>query len=545
MKKIKFNIALKIIFLVSSVALLFLLLSHFMGLRKLPIFLEVIVEVCLLIILLLIFTPFMYQPIKKLLEAIKKVEKGEFDIDLDIRTHDEIGVIAYNFKRMVEALKKNREELEEQGKFSKLVMEIIDEAIMLIDDNFRIIWTNKKCKELVKLTEEELIGAFCYKITHHLDEPCKGPHDICPIKEVLKTSSPITVTHTHFDKDGNEFFVEISVYPLRDEEGKITKFLHVARDVTEKMRLLKKISEQNKKLEEYSKELEKEVEERTKDLAAGMREAEKQRLAMINMLEDIEAAHRELAKVNEQLKNTQAQLVQSAKMAAVGELASGVAHEINNPLTAILNNVQLIKLIEKEKGSISSEEIKEITKMIEDAALRCKSITTTLLDFSHLSKGEFKPVSINEIVEKVLTLIEYEMKVESIFVQKEFSENLPLVNGDSQLLQQVILNIIANARWAIKKKSERKGGTITIKTYYNEDQNTVFVAISDTGIGISKENLERIFDAFFTTKEVGEGTGLGLSICYNIIKHHKGRIEVESKVGEGTTFSIILPAIKE
>lgn len=398
----------------------------------------------------------MHQPVKKLLEAIKKVEKGEFDIDLDIRTRDEIGVIAYNFKKMVEALKKNREELEGQKKYSKLITDIIDEAIMVIDDNFKIIWTNKKYKELVNLSEEEIIGAFCYKIAHQVDEPCRELHNICPIKEVLKTGRPVTVTHTHFDKDGNEFFTEVSVYPLKDADGKISRFLHVARDVTEKMRLLKKITDQRKKLEEYSKELEKKVEERTKDLVANMKEAEKQRLAMINMLEDIDAAHKELAKANERLKSTQAQLVQSAKMAAIGELASGVAHEINNPLTTILNNIQLVRLIEKQKGTVTMEEIKEIMKMMEDATLRCKNITTTLLDFSHLSKGEFKPISVNEVIERVLTLTEHEMRIDSIFIQKELDPKLPMVNGDFQLLQQVFFNIIGNARWAIKKKSGKK-----------------------------------------------------------------------------------------
>jgi two-component system NtrC family sensor kinase len=273
-----------------------------------------------------------------------------------------------------------------------------------------------------------------------------------------------------------------------------------------------------------------------------MKEAEKQRLAMINMLEDIDAAHKELAKANERLKSTQAQLVQSAKMAAIGELASGVAHEINNPLTTILNNIQLVRLIEKQKGTVTMEEIKEIMKMMEDAALRCKNITTTLLDFSRLSKGEFKPISVNEVIEKVLTLTEHEMRIDSIFIQKELDPKLPMVNGDFQLLQQVFFNIIGNARWAIKKKSGKKGGTITIKTKYNEDEKKVLASISDTGIGIPEGNLERIFEAFFTTKDVGEGTGLGLSICYNIIKQHKGNIEVESKAGEGTTFKIILPA---
>ena len=136
------------------------------------------------------------------------------------------------------------------------------------------------------------------------------------------------------------------------------------------------------------------------------------------------------------------------------------------------------------------------------------------------------------------------MKLQNIIIEKQLEPNLPLVSGNFQLLQQCIFDIITNARWAIRKKSDN-GGTITIKTHYDERfRKTADISISDTGVGIAQENLGKIFEPFFTTKPVGEGTGLGLSIVYNIIKEHNGIVTVESEPGQGAVFKISLPAIQ-
>jgi PAS domain S-box-containing protein len=254
-------------------------------------------------------------------------------------------------------------------------------------------------------------------------------------------------------------------------------------------------------------------------------------------------AQDELKIAYEKLKQTQAQLVQSAKMASVGILAGGVAHEINNPLVGVLNNVQLIKMMVQENKDFNLEEFKELLDIIEASALRCAKITRSLLDFSRSSEGLFKSVSLNELAERVIILIQHELGLQNVIIKKEFANELPLISADSQLLQQAIFDIISNAKWAIQKKSGKQGGTITLKTAYDKENKQVLLYISDTGIGIPQENLERIFEPFFTTKEVGEGTGLGLYIVYNIIKEHKGTITVESQFGKGTTFKISLPAL--
>jgi two-component system, NtrC family, sensor kinase len=179
--------------------------------------------------------------------------------------------------------------------------------------------------------------------------------------------------------------------------------------------------------------------------------------------------------------------------------------------------------------------------VIEESAQRCTRITRSLLSFSRASKEISKEISINDMIEKVLVLIEHELGLQNISIIKNLGSDLPFISGEPQLIQQVVFDLIANAKWAIQKKVIQAGGTVTLKTFYDTKKNSVCFSVSDTGIGISKENLEKIFEPFFTTKSVGEGTGLGLSVVYNIVKEHKGTIEVDSELGQWTIFIVYLP----
>lgn len=294
--------------------------------------------------------------------------------------------------------------------------------------------------------------------------------------------------------------------------------------------LEKKVAERTAGLEAVTKELSLKKDEAEKNNLELFRERE----ALLNLSSDLENANR-------QLKLAQEQLVQSAKMAAVGQLASGVAHEINNPLTGVLNNVQLIKMEAESKKDFNLAEFKEILDVVEESALRCKRITQGLLNFSRAAKGPHQPANINEVIEKALILIEHEMRIENIKLIKDFSSELPMVLADPNQLQQVFLDIINNAKWAMQ---EKKQGELRIKTQASPEHKSVMITFSDTGRGIPPENLTRIFEPFFTTKKVGEGTGLGLSISYGIIKEHNGTIAVESEgKDKGANFRITLPAI--
>lgn len=521
MKKIRLTLAIKLI--ISVIITEFFIMAIIVKLPALENVSPVIIafiDTFILGIVAILVVKFTFNPLRDMSVKMEEIRQGKLNVRLDISSSDEIGAIAEQINRMVEGMESSYRKIEESEKLLSTITNGIDEEIMLIDDKFRVLWANKKTRELSHLEEKEVIGSYCYKLTHHLDEPCKEPLDICPILDIGKIKQKAGVLHTHFDKEGNPFYVEVIAHPLPDENGQITKFIHISRDVTERMKLIKEIQEAKNKLEEYSRKLEDMVEDRTNKLTR-------------NLIE--------LANTNDELKKTHSQLIQAGKMAAIGQLAAGVAHEINNPLTAILNNAELIKVWIEQGKKISQEELKKTIQVIEDSVIRCNKITRDLLGFSHVSTGKFEKFSITESIIKVIDLIGYEMSLENIRIKKEFDPDMPFLKGDSLAIQQVFLNIIMNAHWAIQKNSVRKGGDILIKSRYDKDNNSIRINISDTGIGIPKENINRIFDAFYTTKDIGKGTGLGLSIVYNIIKQHKGEIEVESRENEGTTFKITLP----
>ena len=234
-----------------------------------------------------------------------------------------------------------------------------------------------------------------------------------------------------------------------------------------------------------------------------------------------------------QLESAQAQLLQSEKLSAIGEFVAGVAHELNNPLTAVVGFSEMLKVQDM------NTQHHHYADMIYNAAQRCQRIVHLLLSFSRPQKPERKPVSVNSMVESVLEIIDYPLRTGNIEVVTRLDRDLPLVMADGNQIQQVLLNILNNSRQAIE--ACQSGGQIRITTATVGSK--VRIIIKDNGPGIPKEILPRIFNPFFTTKGVGKGTGLGLSLCYGIIKEHGGSITPESQPGEGATFTIELPAV--
>ncbi len=231
------------------------------------------------------------------------------------------------------------------------------------------------------------------------------------------------------------------------------------------------------------------------------------------------------------LKTTQAQLVQSEKLSAVGEFVAGVAHELNNPLAAVMGFSELLKT-----GDVSEKHRRHLD-LIFKSSQRCQKIVQSLLSFARRHQPERKPVEVNKLIEDVLEIVAYQLRTSNVEVVCRFAADLPLVLADGHQVQQVMLNLINNARQAIE--AHRADGHITITT--ERAGQFIRIQIQDDGPGISAENLKRIFDPFFTTKEVGKGTGLGLSLCYGLIKEHGGNISATSQPGHGATFTIELP----
>ncbi|HEY82461.1 MAG TPA: PAS domain S-box protein [Dehalococcoidia bacterium] len=237
-----------------------------------------------------------------------------------------------------------------------------------------------------------------------------------------------------------------------------------------------------------------------------------------------------LTDISEQEK-IQEQLILADRLASLGELASGIAHELNNPLTSIVGFSDLLS------GEDLPERVKEDLKVINKEAHRAAGIVKNLLAFARKHPETKEPVDINEVIRQVLELRAYEQKVHNIEVKTHLAPDLPKVMANAFQLQQVFLNIIINAEYFMIEAHKR--GTLTITTERVGD--IVRASFADDGPGIPKENLRRIFNPFFTTKEVGKGTGLGLSICHGIVAEHGGRIYAESELGKGATFTVELP----
>jgi signal transduction histidine kinase/HAMP domain-containing protein len=234
----------------------------------------------------------------------------------------------------------------------------------------------------------------------------------------------------------------------------------------------------------------------------------------------------DLKKQMEELQNAHEQLVQAAKLVAIGELASNVAHEINNPLTSVLGYAELIKE-EKDINRIMGD-----IEIIEKESLRAREIVHQLLEFSRKRSLQIKEVDINAVLEEVVDLIELQIKDTDIIIKKNYGK-LPAIEGDENQLKQVFINIINNAAFAMRSE-----GVLDIETYAR--LGNVNVKISDTGDGIHGDFLSRIFEPFFSTKKE-KGTGIGLSVSYKIIQSHNGHIDVQSEVGKGSAFTVVLP----
>ena len=266
---------------------------------------------------------------------------------------------------------------------------------------------------------------------------------------------------------------------------------HLAKSINQ---MAKKLEVEKQELEEWGATLEKRVQDRT-----------------------------------DEIKKIHSQLFRSEKLASLGKLAAGVAHEINNPLTGILTNSSLL-LEDIEPGDPKREDVDIIVK----ETIRCREIVKRLLDFARQTKPQKKLTSVNALIENIVLLVRNQTSFRNIEIGKHLDERLPEILSDTDQIQQVFINIVLNAAEAMTN-----GGTLTISSGLSKDSELIFVTFTDTGPGIPEHHRERIFDPFYTTKE--HGTGLGLAISYGIVEQHGGTINVESCVGKGSTFTVQLP----
>jgi PAS domain S-box-containing protein len=382
-------------------------------------------------------------------------------------------------KQLEEALRQSQDESRQllkeaiQGKsFLETILNGIEDHMMVIDLNYRIVEVNRALLKMVGLERGEVVGKHCYEVSHHLQEPCASPDHPCPLKDAVTTGKAASAIHIHFNKDGRESYVHVVHHPLLDEEGRVHQVVDLSRDITQEI--------------------------------------------------------------------TRARIMHDDKMASLGKLSASVMHEINNPLTGILNFVKLIQRLLK-KGPPGEPELAKVQNYLDtifNETQRVSKTVSNLLPFSRKSKPEFKPVSLSTLLAETVSLTEYQLRLQGITVETSWAADLLPVRADPGQIKQVFLNLLLNAQDAMPK-----GGTLTLATR-NSRGREVVVKISDTGVGIPKEMLPQIFEPFYTTKNAGSGVGLGLSVVQGIVRDHQGTIEVGSVVGRGASFTIRLPAYK-
>jgi len=455
-------------------------------------------------------------PLGNLINAARKIISGNLTTRAKVKTDDEIGELADSFNNMVKRLVNTQNYLAS-------IFHGSGDGILVIGKDFNILNINMKMESFTGVSAGESVGQKCYELF-----PSEFCHtDNCMLKQVLDGKKLLDIETVEKAIIGGKIPVRIVATPLV-ENGMPTGVIESVRDISKR-----------KKVE-----------------AA------------------LQKSHGELEQLLRKLKETQAQILQSEKMASIGQLAAGVAHEINNPTGFISSNMNALSdyykdirslisqysdfiaglkddmVAEKGRASILEKlgRINEIEKEIDidfimddtsnlikecrEGTERIKKIVIDLKDFAHPGEQKLKYADINKNMESTLNVVWNELKYKAKVI-KEYGD-LPQVKCYPQQVKQVFVNLLVNAGHAMGKQGEIRIATRAL-------DGKVEIKISDTGKGIPEENLSKIFDPFFTTKEIGKGTGLGLNVAYNIIEKHKGTIDVESTVGVGTTFTIRIP----
>jgi PAS domain S-box-containing protein len=372
------------------------------------------------------------------------------------------------FARDITERRRAEEALRDSEEKSRKMFESVSDSISVIDLSGIITQTNQRTVEIHGFSSrEEMVGMNAFDLVAPRDRERIARN----MRQALKRGIIRDQEYTLLRADGSEFPAELSTSVLKDASGKVTSHITIARDITER-----------KQAEEREKELQKE-------------------------------------------------LLLSSRLASIGELAAGIAHQINNPLTGVLGFSQ--RLLRKSTDQETNQDLKRIYTEAERAA----KVVQNLLTFARRRQPQKQDSDINEILESALELRAYELTTSNIEVVTDLAPGLPELMLDFQQIQEVFLNIILNAEQAMTEANG--GGKLTIKT--KERKGYIRTTFTDNGPGIPAKNLEKIFDPFFSTKGEKGGTGLGLSVCHGIISEHGGRIYARSKPGEGATFFIELP----
>jgi len=537
---------------------------------------------------------FVKRPIKKLIKWTSLIAQGNYEPKVGADWNDEMGQLALAINRMGRKIGEKQEELNRQRNEYQELFEQVPCYITVQDSSFRMLRYNREFNREFNPSP----GDYCYEIYKGRSEKC----DPCPVTMTFRDGKSHTIEETGIKKDGTKSYWIGRTTAIRDANGTITAVMEMSVDVTE----MKHLEDEIRKSEEKYRYIFNNIPNPVFVLDSrnlmildcndsvmsvyGFNKAELVKRSFLNLFEESEHQNYGLEiRTSETLNHTrqvtkdgkmiyvnvrvspceylgkqallvttsditkrmmaEQQLIQASKMATLGEMATGIAHELNQPLSVIKTASIFLKKKVIKKEPIRDDILRTMAEEIDSHVDRASKIINHLREFGRKSEVKKERVQVNEAMEKALEIFSQQLKLRGIDVVKELEPDLPLILANSNRLEQVFINLLINARDAIEERCEKLGEKNQPKRIFlrssTHRKGKVTVEVQDTGLGIPKSVLEKIFEPFFTTKRVGKGTGLGLSISYGIVQDYEGSIRVETAEGEGTNFIIQFPASGE
>jgi len=392
-------------------------------------------------------------------------------------------LLFFDMAQLYDEMGRKDPEITLAASFASTLLEASPDGVLVIDRDYRVINSNNSPLVTDGLDRSGILGKFCYEIMNHSLTPCADMETRCPVYKTLRTGQPSRRAHDMVLYDGSTHTCQATSYPIFNRYSEIMQVVLTVRDMTQ--------------------DLSKKIGERT-----------------------------------EVIKKDLTRVVKEERLVSIGRLVASVCHEINNPIMSIVTFTKLVLSYLRD-----TKELKQIPADLERylelsfrEALRCGGIVKNLLTFARQDSVEASQIDIHEMLNSILLLTGHQLEIANVAYRVELPSASFTAWGDYGQIQQCVLNLIFNAIDAMPD-----GGNLTIKGGEDETANSVWLEMTDTGLGIESENLHRIFEPFFTTKNDGKAVGLGLAMAYGIIREHHGSIEVVSTPGKGTTFRMRLP----
>ena len=530
----------------------------------------------------------MNRPVQRLIASTREISEGREVSSLDMPVDDEMGQLAEAIKVMGTAVRQKQLELTLQKEEYQRLFEQVPCLVTVQNSQFRLVSFNKTFSDRFQARP----GDYCYKAYKNRSSKCPD----CPVELTFADGLSHVTEEEGVYKDGSAAYWMVTTSPILDDQGQVAAVMELCLDITARKRLEEELTLSERKYHDifynmsegvlvvdrqslaildcnkgaegiYGYDIGEMVGRSFLDLfpESGRQEAQARLSAGQHIKQAAQVAkdgralftHLRLSPsdyhgtpvllvvasdITQRLESEQ-QLIQASKMATLGEMATGVAHELNQPLSVIQSSVDFLMRKMGQRQRIDDETLKTVAELIGSHMVRAGKIIAHMREFGRKADFKKEPVQLNDVLKRAFEFFGQQLTLRDIAVEWDIQEGLPLIMAEPNQLEQVFINLLVNARDAIEERSEPHldGRKITLQT--RAGKRLVTVRICDTGVGMTRAVASKVFEPFFTTKPSGKGTGLGLSISYGIVQNHGGDIGVQSERGQGSCFFVHFPVM--